>query len=308
MIFWGNIANFVNMKSDITFLPEQKQRDLFELVGLIKEEVKDVVMIILFGSYATGNYVEYDERHDFGENTIFLSDFDLLVVTEKRLGVRESAIQTRVKNRFFQDKSSEYYTRPRIINESISKLNDSLSNGRYFYIEIISKGIMLYNTGKYSLETPRKLNYIEIKNMALEYFNAKFPKGRRFVRYANVALNDQQFADCTFLLHQATENLVKCIPMVYTLYKPKDHDLEALIDSCKIHTMEIVEVFPRKTFDEKRIFSLLQSAYIEARYNEQFTISIEDINVILTRIDILEQVVEKACRERIAYYDCQIKK
>ena len=306
MIFWKNIANFVNMKSDITFLPGHKQRDLHELVGLITEEVKDVVMIILFGSYATGKYVEYDERHDFGENTIFLSDFDLLVVTEKRLGVRESVVQTRVNNRFSRGKSREYYTRPRIINESISKLNDSLSNGRYFYVEIISKGIMLYNTGKYSLEAPRKLNYSEIKNMALEYFNAKFPKGRRFVRYANVALNDQQFVDCTFLLHQATENLVKCIPMVYTLYKPKDHDLETLIDSCRTHTMEIVKVFPRKTYEEKRIFSLLQSAYIEARYNEKFKISIEDINVILARIDVLEKVVEKVCRDRIAYYESQI--
>ncbi len=71
MCFWKNIANFVNMKSDITFLPKHKQRDLHELVGLITEEVKDVVMIILFGSYATGKYVEYDERHDFGEHTIF---------------------------------------------------------------------------------------------------------------------------------------------------------------------------------------------------------------------------------------------
>lgn len=70
--------------------------------------------------------------------------------------------------------------------------------------------------------------------------------------------------------------------------------------------MEIVKVFPRKTYEEKRIFSLLQSAYIEARYNEKFKISIEDINVILARIDVLEKVVEKVCRDRIAYYESQI--
>ena len=52
MYFWKNIANFVNMKSDITFLPERKQRDLHELVALIREEIRDVVMIILYGSYA----------------------------------------------------------------------------------------------------------------------------------------------------------------------------------------------------------------------------------------------------------------
>ena len=40
------------MKTSIDFLPERKQRDLRELVGLIRNEVKDVVMIILYGSYA----------------------------------------------------------------------------------------------------------------------------------------------------------------------------------------------------------------------------------------------------------------
>ena len=60
MYFWKNIANFVNMKSDITFLPERKQRDLHELVALIREEIRDVVMIILYGSYAKNTYVDLD--------------------------------------------------------------------------------------------------------------------------------------------------------------------------------------------------------------------------------------------------------
>ena len=89
MYFWKNIANFVNMKSDITFLSERKQRDLHELVALIREEIRDVVMIILYGSYAKNTYVDLDERHDFGGRTYYMSDYDLLVVTKKRLGVRE---------------------------------------------------------------------------------------------------------------------------------------------------------------------------------------------------------------------------
>lgn len=70
--FWKNIANFVNMKSDITFLPERKQRDLHELVALIREEIRDVVMIILYGSYAKNTYVDLDERHDFGVRTYYM--------------------------------------------------------------------------------------------------------------------------------------------------------------------------------------------------------------------------------------------
>ena len=54
------------MKQSIDFLPERKQRDLHELVGLIRNEVEDVVMIILYGSYARNTYVELDIRRDYG--------------------------------------------------------------------------------------------------------------------------------------------------------------------------------------------------------------------------------------------------
>ena len=54
------------MKNSIDFLPERKQRDLHELAALIRDEVKDVVMIILYGSYAANTYVERDERRDYG--------------------------------------------------------------------------------------------------------------------------------------------------------------------------------------------------------------------------------------------------
>ena len=95
MYFWKFLANFVSMKNSIDFLPERKQRDLHELVRLIRDEVKDVVMVILYGSYARNTYVECDERRDFGVRTFYISDYDLLVVTKKRLGVRESTATAR---------------------------------------------------------------------------------------------------------------------------------------------------------------------------------------------------------------------
>ena len=83
------------MKSDITFLPERKQRDLHELVALIREEIRDVVMIILYGSYAKNTYVDLDERHDFGVRTYYMSDYDLLVVTQRRLVFRPARASSR---------------------------------------------------------------------------------------------------------------------------------------------------------------------------------------------------------------------
>lgn len=303
MCFWKNLANFVGMKNSIDFLPERKQRDLRELAALIRDEVKDVVMIILYGSYAANTYVERDERRDYGVRTIYMSDYDLLVVTKRRLGERESTVEARVRERFAAGKNDENLPRPQIINESISKLNDALTMGRYFYVEIVAKGIMLYDSGECLLATPGELDYAEIKKMAEEYYGDKFSDGLDFFKGANFYYQEENYHMTAFMLHQATESFLKTIPLVYILYGYKEHDLQFLIEKCKPYTLELAKVFPCNTDEEKRLFDLLRRAYLEARYNKKnFIVTKADIDALVPKIELLRDIVEKVCKERIAEY------
>lgn len=306
MCFWKNLAKFVGMKQSIDFLPERKQRDLHELAALIRDEVKDVVMIILYGSYAANTYVERDERRDYGVRTIYMSDYDLLVVTKRRLGERESTVEARVRERFAAGKNDENLPRPQIINESISKLNDALTMGRYFYVEIVAKGIMLYDSGECQLATPGELDYAEIKKMAEEYYDDKFSDGLDFFKGANFYYQEENYHMTAFMLHQATESFLKTIPLVYILYGYKEHDLQFLIEKCKPYTLELAKVFPCDTDEEKRLFDLLRRAYLEARYNKKnFIVTKADIDALVPKIELLRNIVEKVCRERLNHYDQQ---
>ena len=303
MYFREFLHKFVSMKNSINFLPERKRNDLRELVGLIRDEVRDVVMIILYGSYAKNTYVECDERRDFGVKTYYTSDYDLLVVTKKRLVVREGTVATRVNARFMDGRDNEFQTRPQLINESVSKLNDALSEGRYFYVEILAQGIMLYDSGEYRLATPRELDYAEIKEMAEAYYKDKYSDAEDFLFHAKIAQERGTYQMCSFMLHQATENFIKTIPLVYVLYGYKEHDLEFLIEKCKPYTLDLAKVFPRDTDEEERLFKLLQRAYIEARYNKKnFAVTQADIDALIPRIELLRDIVEKVCRERIDEY------
>ena len=294
------------MKNSIDFLPERKQRDLRELAALIRDEVKDVVMIILYGSYAANTYVERDERRDYGVRTIYMSDYDLLVVTKRRLGERESTVEARVRERFAAGKNDENLPRPQIINESISKLNDALTMGRYFYVEIVAKGIMLYDSGECQLATPGELDYAEIKKMAEEYYDDKFSDGLDFFKGANFYYQEENYHMTAFMLHQATESFLKTIPLVYILYGYKEHDLQFLIEKCKPYTLELAKVFPCDTDEEKRLFDLLRRAYLEARYNKKnFIVTKADIDALVPKIELLRNIVEKVCRERLNHYDQQ---
>ena len=306
MCFWKNLANFVGMKKSIDFLPERKQRDLRELAALIRDEVKDVVMIILYGSYAANTYVERDERRDYGVRTIYMSDYDLLVVTKRRLGERESTVEARVRERFAAGKNDENLPRPQIINESISKLNDALTMGRYFYVEIVAKGIMLYDSGECQLATPGELDYAEIKKMAEEYYDDKFSDGLDFFKGANFYYQEENYHMTAFMLHQATESFLKTIPLVYILYGYKEHDLQFLIEKCKPYTLELAKVFPCDTNEEKRLFDLLRRAYLEARYNKKnFIVTKADIDALVPKIEQLCGIVEKVCKTRLGYYTQQ---
>ena len=82
----GFFHNFVVMKRSIRFLPPRKRQDLQQLAELIRENVKQVEMIILFGSYAKNKYVDYDQRIEFGTPTYYMSDYDIAIVTRKPIG------------------------------------------------------------------------------------------------------------------------------------------------------------------------------------------------------------------------------
>ncbi len=291
------------MKKSLNYLPPDKRRDLRQLVSIIREEVRGCVMVILYGSYARGTFVDYDQRIEYGVPTYFMSDYDILIVTERRIGTgSESSLYAKILRRFYENKNWKFHTRPQLINASIGELNRELEKGRYFYTDIKKEGVMLWDSGGYTLARRRKLNYAEIAQMAGEYFEEKFSFANDLLIDAKFDYSREKYKLCSFHLHQAAENFLRTIPMVFILYGYKDHDLEALLNYAKTYTLEVCDVFPRDTEEERRLFSLLQAAYVQARYNRNFAVSREDIDALLPRIERLREVTEKVCRERIRFY------
>lgn len=296
------------MKKSLKYLPAQKRRDLRQLVEIIRDEIKDVEMIILYGSYARGTYTDYDQRIEYGVPTYFMSDYDIMIVTEKRMGVKEHTIYANILRRFFVNKAWEIHTHPQFINESITELNKALDKSRYFYTDIKKEGVMLYDSGQYKLARRRKLNYAEIAEMAQEYYDSTFRRASSFLIDIRHAADRNDFKQASFYSHQATENFLRTIPLVYILYGYKEHDLAYLLNQCKKHTLEIYKAFPQDTDEERRLFKLLQDAYVQARYNKDFVVTEADIDALIPRIELLRDIVETVCKGRISYYEQQSRK
>ena len=62
-------------------------------------------------------------------------------------------------------------------------------------------------------------------------------------------------------------------------------------------------IFPQNTDAEKECFDLLCRSYIESRYNKDFSISQEQLKYLISHADMLKDVTERLCKEKIAEYD-----
>ena len=294
------------MKTSINYLPEKKRDELKRIVKCVLDVLPDCEMIILYGSYARNTYVDYDQRIEYGVPTCFMSDYDILVVTKTRFhNYTIDHLLNKAADNYYKGKYGYDSTTVLFINESIDDLNKAILKSRYFYTDIKKEGVMLYNSGRYKLARRRKLNFQEIKELAEEYYQEKFERANKFLKYAIIANNEADYKEASFFLHQACENFYNSIILTFTLYSPKEHSLLKLSAKAKTHSLEPSKAFPRDTEEEKRLFELLQDAYVQARYSSRFVVAGKDIETLLSKVELLRDITKQCCEERIRAYEAK---
>jgi HEPN domain-containing protein/predicted nucleotidyltransferase len=281
------------MKTSLEHLPEQKRQELQRTVEIIREEVNPD-MLILFGSYARGDWVE-----DLDPETLhyrYQSDFDLLVITETPRQASKIEQNTHLNQRLMK---TIHRTPVSLIAENIEFVNRRLRKAQYFYIDIKREGILLYDSEKLELAEPRELNIQERKKLAEEDFEYWFSSAKDFFDTYNFNLNRQKYNLAAFELHQVTERLYSTILLVFTRYKPSTHDLEKLNQRVASIEPKILTVFPQGTEEEKARFKLLRKAYVDARYKPSYIITQQELEWLAERVQHLLELTERFCKEKI---------
>ena len=71
------------MKDSLGHLPDRKRAELARIVSIIRESAPQAEMIILFGSYARGDWVQ-DVTTEGNTTYEYSSDFDILVIVQSK--------------------------------------------------------------------------------------------------------------------------------------------------------------------------------------------------------------------------------
>lgn len=286
------------MKSSLAHLPEKKQFEIKHIAEIIREVINPE-MIILFGSYAKGKQVEHRYTGRDGSLNEYISDYDFLVVTKKvteETSDQEWAIEERC----------EVYDIPVNLEiHEIDFINEGLEKGQYFFTDILKEGILVYSNNDIIFANPKVLSNEEQKAIAIEHYRTWFTKGARALRLAKNALNDsinrsEDFNDVVFLLHQTAERLYYATLLVTTGYKPKTHNLRKLRQKSKHISEDLFLVFKAETNkSEKHLFELLKKGYIDARYKRNYAINIEEVKILINKLEIMCDLVDEICKSKI---------
>jgi len=303
------------MRSDLDHLPPAKQRELERVVQILFEEFGEatalatqewkkkgrILKIILYGSYARGNWI--DEPHTAKG---YQSDFDLLIiVNDKRLTDRVTywaKAEERLNRELAITKTLR--TPVNFIVHTLHEVNDGLAHGRFFFMDVARDGIALYQSEDSELAEPKPKTPSQALAMAREYFEEWLPTAMQRFELAKIAAEKGFFKPAAFDLHQTTEYLYHCVLLVCTFYTPHVHNLGFLRTQAERLDRRLTFVWPMDSRKERAMFEKLKDAYVKARYSKHYRISAEELAWLGACVEELGRVVQTICEERINMLEC----
>lgn len=289
-------------------LPEPKRWELAHVVEVIQEGFARAIRhrtmerfrngkllkVILFGSYARGDWVE----DPIGR---YFSDYDILVVVDHEDLTDVSEFWAATEERLLGDLTEGKVLRTPVslIYHSLDDVNEKLRLGRYFFMDILGDGISLFEEPDYPFADAKQLTPGEALQETRDYFEEWFESASKFKRASDFLITDGAPKEAAFNLHQATERLYHCVFLVRTLYSPKTHNLNRLRALTEQLEPMLRTVWPTNERVQKRAYNLLREAYIKARYSREYEISPEELNWLSERVGVLQELVRILCLARI---------
>jgi predicted nucleotidyltransferase/HEPN domain-containing protein len=283
------------MKNSPAHLPQHKQDELAQVVEEIHAASHDVEMVILFGSYARGDWKEAAALAP-DRKSGHVSDYDMLVVT----GDGETAYDTVL----WEDVSLECLrlglsAQVRIIAHDVEFVNNRLAEGQYFFKDVEREGCLLYDSGEVTLAQERQWTPAERKRIAQGYYDHWFNRANDFWFGFERYFETKRYSVAAFNLHQCAEAAYKMILLVLTNYCPHEHYLGVLGLMAEEQDARFSDVFPRDTPADRKRFKRLDYAYIGARYDPGYRIAKEDLDYLSGRVRRLLELTETVCQARL---------
>lgn len=283
------------MQSSLEHLPEIKQEELDKISNTILKECDNVEKIVLYGSYARG---DYKEEKDLKPNrkSGHVSDYDILAITTKKRVALDTSFWNKISEKCNNLNLSAI---PRILTIDIEALNIKLAEGQYFYSDIKKEGVILFDAKNFELAKERELAPQERRRIAQDHFDEWHDSAETFFYQYKSAFKIEKYKNAAFQLHQASESAYKAVLLVFSNHCPCEHFLEFLGKNSEKYHKLMKNIFAKITKEDEDRFKLLEYAYIGGRYDPNYRITKEDLELLATDVKKLLELSKEVCEEKI---------
>lgn len=167
-----------------------------EAIGIATAQWKRqgrILKIVLYGSYARGDWVE----DPIGG---YFSDYDILVVVNDERLTDVVDYWAKAEDHLMRSVLIEKRIGARVslIVHSLQDVNEQLQRGRPFFIDIIEQGIVLYEAPDVAFDQPRPLSPEAAQNEARANFDMWFPKAQTALKGARFYIAECDNNDAAF--------------------------------------------------------------------------------------------------------------
>lgn len=166
-----------------------------------------------------------------------------------------------------------------------------LKEGHPFAVNVQHSALAVYNSGSPDLYMSQTTSHHPATYAIRNHLNEGLTKAKEFLAGSELFRIRKQHAMAAFMLHQSAEQALRTLMNVGTGYLANTHSIDRLLRYAALVSCQLTDIFPQTTEEEKRIFNLLQKAYIDTRYKEEYKISAVDLLCLTEKVRHIHKIL-----------------
>lgn len=174
---------------------------------------------------------------------------------------------------------------------AIHTFNTWLGEAHLFASWIMEQATVIYDTNKYNLATVKTPNEEVLNCVHSKLMMDAKQKADAFLAGAELYKVRKEYKLAAFMLHQAAEQQLSASLTVNTGLRANTHNIERLLRYNCMWCDALLDIIHPSGDNSERIFSLLQRAYIESRYGNEYKVGYKELEQMETMVKTLLQTL-----------------
>jgi HEPN domain-containing protein len=249
--------------------------------------------ILCFGS----SVYSIDTTSCFTKHTLQKSMYNtylLLIIPSATEQIPDFALQQRI------EQEMKHLGNITVIVHRMIEINAALKNGSSFFTGIYKKGILWHDAGQECFITPSAGTAVDKRIARREQFWIKwFLLSENFLKGAIFYMTTQHNNLAVFMLHQTLQHCYTGILRTLLGYHANSNSLSRLLNLMD-SVLPQYSLSPNDNSPENsRLAKFLNKGFGEARYNDKFEISDQELSLLVSRVKNILQQANTDCLNHI---------